>query len=249
MSGATLRRWKHATYPECRGWRDEGNAHHRCDQDDPTHHYSGRCRACHGRSEAAKGRRVAKSGQAMAARVDPDAARAIERLNGPPPAADPPAAPSAARALDGLLGGDPGFTGGAESAAYVRAGRGGGADGDFAWTLFDVPRRHTAADDEPVVTLHRDGDCRLNAAAWRLAGEPVAIEVLYDATRRAVALRPCDAGARAARLLRIDRKSQARTASLRAFRRAVDWFPAATVRLTPRRVGPLLVLELAEGVG
>lgn len=117
---------------------------------------------------------------------------------------------------------------------------------EFAWTLFEgVARTNDAL--APVISLGKDGDCRLNVGALALwPGEVAAVEVLFDRAKRALALRPCAVGAAAGRRLRLDRKTGAKVCSLRAFRAAHDWLPAETLRLTPRLVGGLLVIVVGE---
>jgi len=113
----------------------------------------------------------------------------------------------------------------------------------YAWTVFDQPP-HIVVPTAPTITLAKDGGCRLNSLAYGLWGREVAaVEVLYDQTRRAVALRPCDPALPHARRLRTDKGS--RHCSLRAFRRATGLLAGGTVAVVPRLVAPdLIVFDL-----
>lgn len=257
--------WQHATWPECRGWRNAQNVRQPCDQGDVAHHRAGRCRQCDRRNEAASDARSAVRGSRKEA-ATPERERAVPLAATLHPGEfggeDAPHAPAAATLAESLL-----YDGAPKRAdvqtvytlTYVATG---GATppappvppattevaaecDDFAWTLFEGAARTNDA-LRPTVSLGKDGDCRLNAGALALLPEgTAAVEVLFDRAKRALALRPCAATAPAGRMLRGD-KTGAKVCSIRAFRKAHDWLPAGTLRLTPRLVGGLLVVVVNE---
>lgn len=63
-------------------------------------------------------------------------------------------------------------------------------------------RRMVASSNAPWVTIQKRGAISLNKAAFDALGAPPAVELLYDRTAHIVGLRPAEAGAPHAYLLR-----------------------------------------------
>jgi len=200
----------------CVGWEDERGGYHRCATDDLPILAKGRCTRCYSRARTAE--------RAKARQEETETAIATLA---PEPETTPE--PTPAPGLFALF--EP------VAAEPMAAG--------YDWILFDAPP-HNPSPTEPRISVVKDGNCRLNAAAYALWGHEVkAVEILHDRRRAAIALRPCDPRLPHARQLRPDKG--ARSCSLRAFQRATGILRDGAHAGRPQLVGTMLVLELPGG--
>lgn len=229
------RTWQHPQWEACRGWRNDDNQLQRCDQGEVAHYRSGRCRRCsdrydacqEARSERREARQATATPAAAVAPVPPLAPPAPPVPSTPPPV--PPAPPAVTPLSSGTAG----------TNADLPA---------FTWTLV-AQRGGTPNAALPVITLTRNGVLQINPRALALwPRATTAVQVYVDEARQALAIQPCAGDASGARGVRGDTKSRAGLVSVTALPRLLDWWPTATVRLTPRLMdGMLVVIVSAAG--
>lgn len=115
----------------------------------------------------------------------------------------------------------------------------------MAFEVFD--KRKSALGKAPSATLQRKGILSLNAPAHQLINSSDSVELLYDREKRVIALRPSEEAHAYAFRVANERTGQV-VVSLTAFTEFYEIDTSKSQRLTPRKEGDMLLLDLNEGI-
>jgi hypothetical protein len=122
----------------------------------------------------------------------------------------------------------------------------GGVEPTSTWIKFN--RRQAKQTKDPVLTLQKGGMFALNPAAYTLAGEPQAIEFLYDPEGKRIALLPAEKGAVDSYPVRRSKGVNAVLVTGQAFTKFHEIDTEVARRYRPTVQDGMLVIELVEGV-
>jgi hypothetical protein len=121
---------------------------------------------------------------------------------------------------------------------------------DDLLTGFEVFRgKGSITADEPKLTIQTKGILGLNAASYELLGRPQEVELLYNASRQMMALRPARPGQPHTYKVRPTTGPSVRgsyTVAARAFLKTYGVTYRTSIRYSPTKVGDLLVVDLTE---
>lgn len=110
--------------------------------------------------------------------------------------------------------------------------------------LFTEHRKHNAS--EPIITIHAKGVFALNGAALDRMGNPEAVELLFNAERRMVAMRPATPG-RTSVVVRFPNKgSRSAVVSAKSFLDRCGVNTDKALSLDVEFVGPVALLTLPD---
>src|SRR5579864_6906235 len=108
-------------------------------------------------------------------------------------------------------------------------------------------RQRTTSGQEPSVTIQRKGVLSLNLPAYRVLGEPEAVELLYDPVERLIGLRKVDPEVRHSYLVRGLGRNETNTTWLisgTAFTKYYGIDTTKAKRWAPLFVNETLVIDL-----
>lgn len=115
----------------------------------------------------------------------------------------------------------------------------------MAFEVFD--KRKSSLKKTPSATLQKRGLLSLNGSAHQLIDAATSVELLYDSEARIIALRPSEAS-HAYEFRIANKKTGQVIVSLTAFTEHYEIDTSESRRLTPRKEGDMLCLDLDEGV-
>ena len=114
----------------------------------------------------------------------------------------------------------------------------------MAFEVFD--RKGTPTTSKPWVTIQSRGNFGMNRAAFEALGEPIAVELLFDAEARRVGFRPADPEALNAYPVRKQANSDSYVLAGRAFTNYYKIDTSEARRYDVEMVGDILAIDLND---